>query len=368
MKTILYVGLDVDDKAFHATIINSISGEIHYLKARPNLSSLKEKLLNFHSKPSDFKICYESTYIGFSLCRNLRAEGFNCDVIASGLIPETAGHKVKTDRTDSEKLAKFYMKDLLTPLNIPSEEDEAERDLVRSRSLISKQVVKTKNHIQSLLRRHGIDYRSEEKALNLWTDKYRKWLYGKVSSLNESLKLNLNLLLSQLEFLESSLKTYNKKIEQLASTEKYQSKVDALVAYRGIETLTAMKVITELGDIKRFTHPRKLMSYLGFDIREYSSGGKERKFGITKYGNKVVRTALVEATQRCATPPKVSYKLKHRRKNTHPELIVVADKCMQRLYRKSNQLLAREKNRNKVKVACAREMCGFIWESLMRVS
>lgn len=368
MKTVLYVGLDVDDKAFHATIINSNTGEFTYLKTRPILSKLSEKLLKYHSKPSDFKICYESTYIGFSLCRGLLSEGFNCDVIASGLIPETAGHKVKTDRTDSEKLAKFYMKDLLTPLNIPDEEDEAERDLVRSRSLVSKQVVKTKNHIQSLLRRHGIDYRNEEKALNLWTDKYRKWLYGKTSKLNDHLKINLNLLLSQLEFLESSLKTYNKKIEELATSDKYKEKVGALVAYRGIETLTAMKIVTELGDIKRFSHPRKLMSFLGFDIREYSSGGKERKFGITKYGNKVVRTALVEATQRCSTPPKVSYQLKYRRKGTPPELTVVADKCMQRLYRKSNHLLAREKNRNKVKVACAREMCGFIWESLMRVS
>tara|TARA_Y100000031_G_scaffold66751_1_gene74584 strand:- start:336 stop:1442 length:1107 start_codon:yes stop_codon:yes gene_type:complete len=368
MKNLLFVGLDVDDKAFHVTVINSKSGEISYFKTRPIVAKLVEKLNSFHSKASDYKICYESTYLGFSLCRSLREAGFYCDVIASGLIPETSGHKVKTDRTDSQKLATLYMKDMLVPLSIPEHEDETERDLVRSRSLVSKQVVKTKNHIQSLLRRHGIDYRNEQKALNLWTDSYRKWLYGKTSSLNESLRLNLNLLLSQLEFLESSLKTYNSEIERLASTDKYSKKVAALVAYRGIETLSAMKIITELGDIRRFNHPRKLMSYLGFDIREYSSGGKERKFGITKLGNKIVRTTLVEATQRCATPPKVSYHLKHRRKKTPPELIVVADKCMNRLYKKSNRLLLREKNRNKVKVACAREMCGFIWESLMRVS
>ena len=174
MSTLLFVGLDVDDKAFHATIINSSTGETTYFKTRPIFSKISEKLLSFHSKASDFRICYESTYIGFSLCRDLRREGFHCDVIASGLIPETAGHKVKTDRTDSEKLAKFYLKDLLTPLNIPDEEDEAERDLVRSRSLVSKQVVKTKNHIQSLLRRHGIDYRNEQKqnSCSPWSNKY----------------------------------------------------------------------------------------------------------------------------------------------------------------------------------------------------
>lgn len=368
MNTILYVGLDVDDKAFHATIINSRTGETLYLKTRPQYSKIKEKLLSYHSKASDFRICYESTYLAFSLCRQFRDDGLHCDVIASGLIPETKGHKVKTDRTDSEKLATLYMKDMLVPLNVPDQEDEAERDLVRSRSLVLKQVVKTKNHIQSLLRRHGIDYKQDQKQLSLWTDKYRKWLYGKTSSVTPSLKLNLNLLLSQLEMLESSLKTYNSEIDKLAQLPKYKKKVDSLVCYRGIETLSAMKIITEIGDIRRFDHPRKLMSFLGFDIREYSSGGKERKFGITKFGNKVVRTTLVEATQRCSSSPKVSYKLKHRRKEIPIELTVIADKCMQRLYRKSQHLIRREKHINKIKVACAREMTGFIWESLMRAS
>ncbi len=368
MRTILFVGLDVDDKAFHGTIINSKTGEIHYLKTNPNKEKLIERLLKFHSRIEDYRICYESTYLGFSLCRQLREEGFDCHVIATGSIPIVSGNRVKTDRCDSEKLANFYMKDLLTTINIPDKEDEAERDFIRSRSLISKQIVKTKNHIQSLLRRHGINYREEEKGLNLWTDRYRKWLYGKTSSLNESLKINLNLLITQLEHLESTIKTYNYHIEQLAATEKYKEKVSALVVYRGIETLTAMKIITELGDIRRFSHPRKLMSFLGFDICEYSSGGKERKKGITKFGNKIVRTALVESTQRCSSPPKVSYKLKHRRNNVPSELTAIADRCMNRLYKKSNHLLYREKNRNKVKVACAREMVGFIWESLIKAS
>lgn len=368
MKTVLFVGLDVDDQAFHATIINSNSGELYYIKSRPVIEKLVEKLLSFHSNPSDFKICYESTYLGFSLCRNLRSKGFDCEVIASGLIPELKGAKVKTDRCDSESLAKFYMKDMLTIINVPDVEDETERDLVRSRSFVSKQVVKTKNHIQSILRRNGINYKAEDDSVKLWTDKYRKWLMGKTGSLPISLKTNLKLLLSQLEFLENTLKTYNFEIEKLSETSKYEEKVNALVAYRGIETLTAMKIITEIGDIKRFSHPRKLMSFLGFDVQEYSSGGKEKKFGITKLGNKVVRTALVESTQRCSSTPQVSYKLKHRRNKTPPELVAIADKCMHRLYKKSWHLQQREKQHNKIKVACAREMTGFIWESLMKVS
>lgn len=364
MKNLLFVGLDVDDNAFHATIINQNTGETWYFKSRPNIAQLTIKLLKIHGNPKDFKICYESTYLGFSLCRELRAKEFNCDVIASGLIPENASARVKTDRCDSMKLAKLYLKDMLTIVHIPDEEDEAERDLIRARGLIKDQIVATKNKVQSILRKSGINFRQETKLLNLWTDKYRKWLYGRIAKMDGGLKINLTLLLSSLEHLESTLKTYHFEIENLANTQKYKKKVQSLVAYRGIETLTAMKVITELGDIRRFQHPKKLMSYLGFDVCEYSSGGIEKKFGITKMGNTIVRTALVEATQRCYLPPKISYQLKHRRKDTSPILTTVADKCMKRLYRKSNRLKMREKHINKVKVACAREMAGFIWESL----
>lgn len=365
MSNLLFVGLDVDDTAFHATIIAQNTGETWYFKCRPNSTKLIEKLLKIHGNPHDFKLCYESTYLGFSLCRKLREQKFNCDVIASALIPELAGKKVKTDRCDSEKLASFYMKDLLTIVHVPNEEDESERDLVRSRTLIKDQIVATKNRIQSILRKTGFDYRQETGLKLLWTLEYKKWLKKKIKELElTALKQNLILLTSSLDNLSDSLKCYNSEVEALAASDKYSKKVGALISYRGIQVLTAMKVITEIGDIKRFPHPKKLVSYLGLDIREFSSGGKEKKYGITKMGNEVVRTALVEANQKSSTRPVVSQAIKTRRKNVEVEHTRIADKCMKRLYLKSNNLLRREKNKNKVKVACAREMVGFIWESL----
>jgi transposase len=365
MSNLLFVGLDVDDTAFHATIIDQNTGETWYFKCRPNSNHLAEKLTKIHGNASSFKICYESTYLGFSLCRKLRDKGFNCDVIASALIPELAGKKVKTDRCDSQKLASFYMKELLTIVHVPDEEDESERDLVRSRSLIKDQIVATKNRIQSILRKTGLDYRQEVVKKMLWTIPYRSWLKKKIKTLEQnSLRQNLILLTSSLDNLEDSLNAYNSGIDDLATSEKYSNKVGALTSYRGINTLTAMKIVTEIGDIKRFPHPRKLVSYLGLDIREFSSGGKERKYGITKMGNEVVRTALVEANQKSSSRPVVSQAIKTRRENVPIEYTRVADKCMYRLFVKSNKLLKREKHKNKVKVACAREMVGFIWESL----
>ncbi len=272
---------------------------------------------------------------------------------------------MKTDRCDSQKLATFYMKDLLTIVHVPNEEDEAERDLVRSRTLIKDQIVATKNRVQATLRKTGLNYRQNTGKQMLWTLDYKKWLKKIIKEMKlTALKQNLILLTSSLENLEDSLKVYNSEIDNLATSDKYFQQVGALISYRGINVLTAMKIITEIGDIKRFPHPRKLVSYLGLDIREFSSGGKERKYGITKMGNEVVRTALVEANQKSSYRPVVGQAIKTRRENVPIELIRVADKCMYRLYTKSTKLLKREKHKNKVKVACAREMVGFIWESL----
>ena len=127
-------------------------------------------------------------------------------------------------------------------------------------------------------------------------------------------------------------------------------------------------MITEIGDIKRFSHPRKLVSWIGMDIREYSSGGKHNRFGITKHGNRYIRTAFVEANQRGYRTAEIGQDLKSRRKHIAPELINIADRCLRRLNKMGNRLLLAGKHPNKVKVACAREMVGFVWESLNKVA
>ena len=127
-------------------------------------------------------------------------------------------------------------------------------------------------------------------------------------------------------------------------------------------------MITEIGDITRFPHPRQLVSWIGMDIREYSSGGKHQRFGITKQGNRYWRTAFIEANQRGDRTATVSKELKARRAHTAPELVDIADRCLRRLNKKGNRLLLAGKHPNKVKAACAREMVGFVWESLHQVA
>ncbi len=132
----------------------------------------------------------------------------------------------------------------------------------------------------------------------------------------------------------------------------------------GIKNIFALTMITEIGDVKRFSHPRQLVSWIGMDIREYSSGGKHHRFGITKNGNRYLRTAFIEANQRGYRSARLSQAIKARRAHTGAEFIDIADRCLRRLNRKGNRLLLAGKHPNKVKVACAREMVGFVWESL----
>ena len=168
----------------------------------------------------------------------------------------------------------------------------------------------------------------------------------------------------QLKCLTAILAEYDQQIQRLAKTQRYEKPVQALTCYKGIKNIFALTMITEIGDVKRFAHLSKLMSWIGMYIREYSSGGKHRRFGITKNGNRYLRMAFIEANQRGYRSARLNKVIKARRAHAAPEFIAIADRCLRRLNRKGNRLLLAGKHPKKVKVACAREMVGFVWESL----
>lgn len=129
-----------------------------------------------------------------------------------------------------------------------------------------------------------------------------------------------------------------------------------------------MTIIAEIGDIRRFGHPRQLTSYIGLDVAEYSSGGKEHKKGITKTGKRYVRTILTESCQLASRPPILSKRIKQSRVNQSQSIVDIADRCMNRLHKKATRMLYAGKQKNKIKTACAREMLGFNWEALKLVA
>ena len=138
-KRVLHIAVDVDDYFFHGTGLCFATGEVFEFKSKPTFGALLKKLLELQKKGFNLKVCYEATYIGYNLCRDLIKNDVECEIIAPSLIPGKSGKRVKTDRLDCKKLAEYYAKDLLTPIYIPDEKDEQVRDMIRARSFLIKQ-------------------------------------------------------------------------------------------------------------------------------------------------------------------------------------------------------------------------------------
>ena len=363
---VVYVGIDVDDVSYHGSALHRGTGEVLGFQCRPTLKGLEGQLekARKYFNGAELKLCYEASYVGFSLQRDLQERGYPCEVVAPTSIPRRGGKSVKTDRIDAAELAEFYANGLLTIVTAPDAEVEQDRDLLRSRQQLMEQQGSLRRHIQSLLRRNGLHYKVEAQSKTHWQRHHYAWLERTIESCSGSLKVNLSLLFRQLKSLDEILAVYGEAVEALAVTARYREPVQALTCYKGIKNLFALTMITEIGDVKRFAHPRQLVSWAGMDIREYASGGKSNRLGITRQGNRYLRTAFIEANQRGYRSATISKDIKARRANSAPQYVAIADRCLHRLNKKGNRLLLSGKHPNKVKVACAREMVGFVWESL----
>jgi transposase len=368
-KKIVYVGVDVDDTAFHGMGIIRGTGEYFEFKCKPDHGVLRKKLNDLFKDRYTIRLCYEACYIGYSLCRFLRKNGIHCDIVAPSLIPIKTGARVKTDRLDAAKLAEYYAKDLLTPIYIPDETDEEVRDILRSRNFLVKQRKMLKTHILSACKRYDIRFQDETGRKTNWTDQHIAWLRTRAKSMSRPVcQIDIEMLLAQYTSLSENIEKLEAAISQVAESERYKKPKDVLNTFRGIDTLSAMTIISEIGDVRRFAHPRQLTSYAGLDVAEYSSGGKEHKKGITKTGNKHIRTIITESCQTASKPPILSKRIKLSRAEQPQAVIAIADRCMNRLHKKATRMLYAGKHKNKIKTACAREMLGFIWEALKLVA
>jgi transposase len=142
---------------------------------------------------------------------------------------------------------------------------------------------------------------------------------------------------------------------------RWRPVVQALQALRGVQQIHAVRIVAELGDLSRFQTPRKLMGYLGLIPSEDSTGRRRRQGSITKAGNSSARRALVEAAHAYAHPPRVSWVIARRQTTLSEDICDIAWKAQLRLCARFRRLAARGVPRNKVVVAVARELCGFVW-------
>jgi transposase len=363
MKKVNYIGLDVHKKNIvmgESREIReaSISGE--FLNTDSGVKKLIQKL-NKLSEEYEIKICYEAGPCGYALKRILEKKGYNCDIIAPSLIPVVSGNKIKTDKRDAIKLARLFRAGELTFIEVPDEDKESVRDLVRCRDDIMTDLKRAKQRLNHFLIRHGYHYTRSN-----WTKEHLKWIQ-QLELTDRNLQIVLSGYKNQIEYLEIQVNDFDKEIQEIAKSEKYDEKVKALCAYRGIGVLTAMIIISEVIDFSRFSNAREIMAYLGMVPSEYSSGTTVRKGSITKCGNKRVRRALIEAAHHYRHKPTITAKMKKDLEDTKAPFRVPPIKALKRLNKKYFQMIYRGKKTQTTVVAVGRELIGFIWHSMVLV-
>ena len=356
MSEYTWVGLDVHVESITAAILEGESRDAEVVKLSGDLHKVR-RLFRRLSKKGPVRACYEASGAGFVLHRRLKQDGFHCEVIAPSLIPRKPGDRRKCDRLDAVMLAKLYRSGHLTPVHVPTEGQEAVRRLIRLRCSYQEQCKSTKRRICGILLAHGLVYRNGK---SLWTKKHKEWLAKQRRELDGPLETALVAELEHLEYLEMQRGALDADIDRYAGQPPYRGVVEALCCLRGVKTLTAMTLLSEIGDINRFPSPRAVMAYFGLVPTERSSGERERKGPITKAGNSHARRILVEAAWNNRHSAAADLILNRRRQGQPPEVVAIAVKAQHRLSRKFRRL-DQKKHRHVAITAVARELCGFVW-------
>jgi|HubBroStandDraft_2_1064218.scaffolds.fasta_scaffold82394_1 transposase len=355
-STTIWVGLDVHKESISVAVFEGGHAQGRPGVSIPNDAGQIRKLFSRLKKEGEVHACYEAGSCGYEVYRQLAAMGIACDVIAPGLIPVRVGDRVKTDRRDAEKLARLFRAGELTSIRVPTQAEEALRDLIRCREDAREDVLRHRHHVLKFLLRHGRIFRETKH----WTLAHWQWL--RTQRFEQSLAQTVfTEYLATLEKTLARVTTLDQEIAQQAEKEPYKAMVGRLRCLRGIDTLSAMALIAEVCDFARFEHPRELMAYLGLVPSERSSGNKQRRGGITKTGNSHARRILVEAAWHYRHVPKRSVTFKARWKGQPQPVVDHAFKAQERLHRRYFRLTSRGKPASVAVVAVARELAGFVW-------
>lgn len=355
VKTV-YVGLDVHKRTIYLAARCDGIWLLERVFDTQDLGKLRKALQGL-SKQSQVRACYEASGAGFRLQRMLTEWGFPCEVIAPSLIPIKPGEKKKCDRLDAQRLAKYFASGELTSVRIPTPREEADRDLVRCRFSFRRDITKAKHRVVKFLARKDRVYFAQA-----WTQAHRDWLETQTFE-HKSDVFSYQHFLDQLKSLEARLVELDSEIRLLSQTEPYVDQVRVLRGFRGVDTLTAMVFLTELGDLKRFAKPRQLMAYLGLVPSVHQSGDSRRGGSITKAGNSHLRHVMVQATWNYFKAAKPGKLLVSRQKGLPAWAVEQSDKTQKRIRHRLNALSV-TRGKCIAVVAGARELACFLASAL----
>jgi transposase len=356
---ITYVGIDAHKKDLFVAMLTGHE-KTPVAWTVPNEPNAVKRLVRKLEREAagSVRCCYEAGPCGYALQRRMTTARVSCQVIAPALIPRKPGDRIKTNRRDARKLAELLRAGLLTEVHPPTPEEEAVRDLCRARDDAREDLQRARHRLGKLLLRRGLHFSGRN-----WTRGHRQWI-ASLAWAQPAERVVVDDYQLAIDHLESRLSELDARLREIAASAPYREPVAWLRCFRGIDTLTAIMIVAELHDFRRFQSARALMAYVGLVPGEDSSGEKHRRGRITRTGNALVRRLLVEVAWHYQHRPGVGVALRRRRKGQPRHVIAIADKAQQRLCRRFRQLGARQKLRPKIAVAIARELAGFLWATL----
>jgi len=361
--SITHVALDTHKKQHQVAWIHPETAEIQEFTVANTAQELGRMVKRIRKQaPGEVHVCYEAGLCGFVLQRRLEALGCVAQVIAPSLVWRKPGERVKTDRRDARKLLTQFAAGQLTEVYAPDPAQEADRELTRCRQSAQEDLKQARQRLNSFLIRNGYIYQDGSH----WTDKHGRWLKALVFD-QPKLRTVFEEYRSQIEHCTQRLESLDKQVQSLAQSDRYRAAVGVLRCLRGIDTLTAITLLTEIFDFGRFDSPRALMAYLGVTPSEDSSGESRRPGAITKTGNRRARRILTEAAWHYRHPYAVSKALKLRRQDQPAWATDLADQAAKRLYRRYHHLLERGKASPVAVMAVVRELAGFVWAMLRQL-
>jgi transposase len=346
------VGLDVHARSVAAAAIDGVTGELIQAKLTPSYDHIRSWVDDL---PGPVALAYEAGPTGFGLYRSLTAAGLRCEVAAPSKLQKPSGDRVKTDARDAIHLARLLRLDEITPVAIPTVEQEAARDLVRAREDCRGDLMRARHRLSKLLLRHGIVYYDGE----AWTGKHDAWLRRQRFA-NQATQTTFDSDYDTVLTVTARRDRLDAQIATMAADSEFTPVVHRLGCLRGVATLTGFALAVEIGDWHRFTG-NTIGSFVGLVPSEQSSGGSRVQGPITRTGNGHVRRLLVEAAWQHRSRYRPGKTMRDRWELASPAARARGDQGNRRLHARWVKFIDRKKKNTIANTAIARELAGWCW-------
>ena len=288
-ESMIFIGMDVHQDSVTLAVFEGASKEAAVVQKLPNDLRKLRRFFERWAERGLVRTCYEASGARYVLYRELTEWGYSCEIIAPSMTPIRPGEQRKHDRRDAIMLARLYRAGELVPIRIPSPNDERVRDLVRCRETFQRELLRSRHYILKFLSRRGFVFRGGGR----WGPKHRAWLERLLHEerLASQDRAVFSEYLALMDYKIGRRDDLDRQIEEVAFSDAYRSQVQRLACFRGISTLSAMTLISEIGDWRRFERPGQLMAYLGLVPREHSSGERQMRGRVAR----CTRTARPES-------------------------------------------------------------------------